>query len=141
VIGVVSWKKVAIAFFYNTLKSFVRQVAGGFLGSLATVPDDLVMALIGYLVHTKTQYKEEGEALLLASIASLGTTAGTLFFRPTQALAPAPAPAPMPAPGGGGGRIEEVRAIGVEPLARTPEFRTPVIRTPVRRTTGRVVIR
>jgi len=102
----VSWKKVAIAFFYNTIKSLIRQVAGGFLGSLATVPDDLIMALIGYLVSTRTQYKEEGEALLLASVASLGATAGTLFVvqaqpapTPTPAPAPTPrAPAPAPAP-------------------------------------------
>jgi hypothetical protein len=95
---VVSWKKVAIAFFYNTIKSFVRQVAGGLLGSLATVPDDLIMAIVGYLIHTRTQYKDEGEALLLASVASLGATAGALFFRPAPAPAPTPTPAPTLAP-------------------------------------------
>jgi len=72
----ISWKKVAIAYFYNTIKSIVRQLIGGLVGSLVTVPDDLIMAIIGYIVMEKTQYREEGEALLLASVSSLGATTG-----------------------------------------------------------------
>ena len=102
----VSWKKVAIAFFYNTIKGFVKQFLGGF-GAIATVPDDMIMAVLGYLVMSKTKYVEEGEALLLASIASLGTTMGAQIlgaFGVTPApTAPTPAPtrpslAPTPAP-------------------------------------------
>jgi hypothetical protein len=76
----ISWKKVAIAYFYNTIKSIVKQLIGGFIGGLATVPDDLIMAIIGYAVMEKTHYKEEGEALLLASISSLGATTGLGIF-------------------------------------------------------------
>jgi len=72
----ISWKKVAIAYFYNTIKSIVKQLIGGFIGTLATVPDDLIMAIIGYVIMEKTHYKEEGEALLLASVSSLGATTG-----------------------------------------------------------------
>jgi membrane protein DedA with SNARE-associated domain len=106
----VSWKKVGIAFFYNTIKGLVKQVIGG-IGAIATVPDDLIMALIGYLVATRTQYKEEGEALLLASVASLGgtmgaqilgafgvTTAPTTPTAPTPTRAPTPVPTPAPIP-------------------------------------------
>jgi len=72
----ISWKKVAIAYFYNTIKSIVKQLVGGFIGTLATVPDDMIMAIIGYVIMEKTHYKEEGEALLLASVSSLGATTG-----------------------------------------------------------------
>jgi len=72
----ISWKKVAIAYFYNTIKSIVKQLVGGFIGTLATVPDDMIMAIIGYVIMEKTHYKEEGEALLLASVSSLGSTTG-----------------------------------------------------------------
>ena len=75
------WKKLAIAFFYNTIKSMVKQVLGGMgVGALATVPDDVIMAIIGYLIHTKTQYRDEGEALLISAVASLGSTAGLAIF-------------------------------------------------------------
>jgi membrane protein DedA with SNARE-associated domain len=70
------WKKLIIAFFYNAIKSIVRQLIGGLLGAFVTVPDDLVMAVIGYLIHTRTQYRDEGEALLISAVASLGSTAG-----------------------------------------------------------------
>jgi len=72
----ISWKKIAIAYFYNTIKSIVKQFVGGLIGTLATVPDDMIMAIIGYIVMEKTQYREEGEALLLASVSSLGATTG-----------------------------------------------------------------
>jgi membrane protein DedA with SNARE-associated domain len=74
------WKKLIIAFFYNAIKSTVRQLAGGLLGTLVTVPDDLLMAIIGYLVHTKTQYRDEGEALMISAVASLGSTTGLAIF-------------------------------------------------------------
>jgi membrane protein DedA with SNARE-associated domain len=75
------WKKLVIAFFYNTIKSMVRQFLGGIgVGALATVPDDLIMAVVGYLIHTKTQYKDEGEALLISAVASLGSTTGLAIF-------------------------------------------------------------
>ena len=75
------WKKLVIAFFYNTIKSMVRQFLGGIgVGALATVPDDLIMAVVGYLIHTKTQYKDEGEALLISAVASLGSTTGVELF-------------------------------------------------------------
>jgi membrane protein DedA with SNARE-associated domain len=75
------WKKLAIAFFYNTIKGMVKQVFGGIgVEVLATVPDDLLLAIIGYLVHTKTQYRDEGEALLISAVASLGSTTGLAIF-------------------------------------------------------------
>ena len=75
------WKKLAIAFFYNTIKGMVKQVLSGVgIGVLATVPDDLLLAIIGYLIHTKTAYREEGEALLISAVASLGSTAGLAIF-------------------------------------------------------------
>jgi membrane protein DedA with SNARE-associated domain len=75
------WNKIAIAFFYSTIKSIVKQVLASIgVGVLATVPDDLIMAIIGYLVHTKTKYKDEGEALLLSAVASLGSTTGLAIF-------------------------------------------------------------
>jgi len=72
----VSWKKLVIAYFYNTIKSLVRQFIGGFVGILGTIPDDLLVAVIGYIIYAKTQYKEEGEALLISAVASLGATTG-----------------------------------------------------------------
>ena len=93
----VSWKKVAIAFFYNTIKGFVKQFLGGF-GAIATVPDDVIMAIIGYLVMSKTKYVDEGEALLLASVASLGSTMGAQILGAVSfGVTPAPT-APTPAP-------------------------------------------
>jgi membrane protein DedA with SNARE-associated domain len=75
------WKKLVIAFFYNTIKSITKQLLAGVgAGIFATVPDDLIMAVIGYLVHTKTQYKDEGEALLISAVASLGSTTGLAIF-------------------------------------------------------------
>jgi hypothetical protein len=74
------WKKLVIAFFYNTIKSIVRQLVGGVVGALVTVPDDLLLAIIGYLVMTKTNYREEGEALLISAVASLGSTTGLAIF-------------------------------------------------------------
>jgi len=75
------WNKIAIAFFYNTIKSIIKQVIGGLgLGLGATIPDDLIMAVIGWLVMEKTKYKAEGEALLLAAVASLGSTTGLAIF-------------------------------------------------------------
>jgi membrane protein DedA with SNARE-associated domain len=75
------WKKLIIAFFYNTIKSVIKQVLGGVgIGVLATVPDDVFMAVIGYLVHTRTQYRDEGEALLISAVASLGSTTGLAIF-------------------------------------------------------------
>jgi len=91
-------EKVAIAYFYSTIKSIVKQLVGG-LG-LATVPDDVIMAVIGYVIMEKTQYKEEGEALLLASVSSLGATTGlgitqlfgcrTVTTQPPQAITTQP---------------------------------------------------
>ena len=74
----ISWKKVAIAYFYNTIKSIVKQLVGG-LG-VATVPDDMIMAVIAYVLVERTQYKDEGEALLLAAVSSLGATTGLGIF-------------------------------------------------------------
>jgi membrane protein DedA with SNARE-associated domain len=95
------WNKIAIAFFYSTIKGFVKQFLGG-LGTIATIPDDVIMAIIGYLVMTKTKHRDEGEALLLASVASLGTTMGAQLlgaFGVTPApTAPTRAPSPTPAP-------------------------------------------
>jgi hypothetical protein len=94
----ISWKKVAIAYFYNTIKSIVKQVVGGLAGGLATLPDDLIMAIIGYIVMEKTQYREEGEALLLASVSSLGATTGLgilgLFGGGGRTVTTQPAPTP-----------------------------------------------
>jgi hypothetical protein len=93
----ISWKKVAIAYFYNTIKSIVRELIGGLVGSLATVPDDLIMAIIGYVVMEKTQYREEGEALLLASVSSLGATTGLGIlglFGGSRTVTTQPAPTP-----------------------------------------------
>ena len=72
----VSWKKLVIAYFYNTIKSLVRQFIGGFVGILGTIPDDLLVAVIGYIIYAKTQYKDEGEALMISAVASLGATTG-----------------------------------------------------------------
>jgi len=75
------WNKIAIAFFYNTIKSFIKQFIGGLgLAAGVTIPDDLIMAVIGWLIMEKTKYKAEGEALLLSAIASLGTTTGVELF-------------------------------------------------------------
>ena len=84
------WKKLAIAFFYNTIKGMVKQVLSGVgIGVLATVPDDLLLAIIGYLIHTKTAYREEGEALLISAVASLGATTGLAIFGQLFGGAPA----------------------------------------------------
>jgi len=75
----VAWKKLLIAYFYNTIKSVTKQLVGGF-GFVATVPDDVLMGLIGYLVYAKTNYKDEGEALMISAVASLGATTGLAIF-------------------------------------------------------------
>ena len=75
----VAWKKLLIAYFYNTIKSMTKQIIGGF-GFLATIPDDAFMALIGYLIHAKTNYKDEGEALMISAVSSLGATTGLAIF-------------------------------------------------------------
>jgi len=75
----VSWKKLVIAYFYNTIKSLIRQFIGGFVGVLGTIPDDLLVALVGYIIYAKTQYKDEGEALMISAVASLGTATGGLI--------------------------------------------------------------
>jgi membrane protein DedA with SNARE-associated domain len=75
------WNKIAIAFFYNTIKGFIKQFIGGFgLAIGVTIPDDLIMAVIGWLIMDKTKYKAEGEALLLSAVASLGATTGVELF-------------------------------------------------------------
>jgi membrane protein DedA with SNARE-associated domain len=75
------WNKLAIAFFYSAIKGFIKQFIGGFgLAIGVTIPDDLIMAVIGWLIMEKTKYKAEGEALLLSAVASLGSTTGVELF-------------------------------------------------------------
>jgi len=84
------WNKIAIAFFYNTIKGFIKQFIGGLgLAPGVTIPDDLIMAVIGWLVMEKTKYKAEGEALLISAVASLGATTGVELF--TRLFGGAPA--------------------------------------------------
>jgi hypothetical protein len=72
----VSWVKVAVCFFYNVIKSFVRQIAGRLMGF--TIHDDVLMIIIGWLLATKAEgfWKEFGEALIYGAAASLGAAGG-----------------------------------------------------------------
>jgi hypothetical protein len=72
----ISWVKLATCFFYNTIKSIVRRLAGGLIG--LTIHDDILMIVIGWLLMSKGtgMTKEVGEALIYAAVSSLGAAGG-----------------------------------------------------------------
>jgi hypothetical protein len=72
----ISWVKLATCFFYNVIKSFVRQIAGRFMGF--TIHDDILMIIIGWLLMSRGTgtAREVGEALIYAAVASLGAAGG-----------------------------------------------------------------
>jgi hypothetical protein len=73
----VSWVKIATVFFYNTIKQTFRQMIGGVLGTVITISDDILLALIGWFLMKKGGgWGEFGEGLLLGAVASIGATGG-----------------------------------------------------------------
>jgi hypothetical protein len=86
----VSWIKIATVFFYNQIKAMVRQVLGGVLGGVLRIPEDVLLAIIGwFLMKRGGAWAEFGEGLLLGAVASIGATGGVILG---GLFAPAPAP-------------------------------------------------
>jgi hypothetical protein len=84
----ISWIKIATVFFYNQIKAMVRQVLGGVLGGLLRIPEDILLAVIGYFIMKRGgAWSEFGEGLLLGAVASIGATGGVVLgalFAPAQ---------------------------------------------------------
>ena len=69
------WKKLIVMFFYGTIKGIVMKFLKGVLAGIS-ISDDILMAIIGWLLMSKTSYKWLGEGILYGAVVSLGLSGG-----------------------------------------------------------------